>query len=41
MTEYITYAKKLEFEQQPDYKYLRGLFVKMLKRIHNTNDQLS
>ena len=40
MTEYITYAKKLEFEQQPDYKYLRGLFGKMLKRIHNTNDQL-
>ena len=40
MTEYIKYAKKLEFEQQPDYKYLRSLFGKMLKRIHNTNDQL-
>ena len=40
MTEYIRYAKKLEFEQQPDYKYLRGLFSQMLKKIHNTNDQL-
>ena len=40
MTEYIRYAKKLEFEQQPDYKYLRNLFGKMIKRIHNTNDQL-
>ena len=40
MTEYMKYAKKLEFEQQPDYKYLRKLFSRMLKRIHNTNDQL-
>ena len=40
MTEYIRYAKKLEFEQQPDYKYLRSLFGRMLERIHNTNDQL-
>jgi serine/threonine protein kinase len=40
MTEYIKYAKHLEFEQQPDYKYLKKLFGKMLKRIHNTNDQL-
>ena len=40
MTEYIKYAKKLEFEQQPDYKYLKKLFSRMLKRIHNTNDQL-
>ena len=40
MTEYMKYAKKLEFEQQPDYKYLRKLFSKMLKRVHNTNDQL-
>ena len=40
MTEYMRYAKKLEFEQQPDYKYLRKLFGKMLKRIHNTNYQL-
>ena len=40
MVEYISYAKKLEFEQEPDYNYLRSLFKNMLKRIHNTNDQL-
>ena len=40
MIEYLSYAKKLEFEQEPDYKYLRKLFSKMLKRVHNTNDQL-
>ena len=40
MTEYIKYAKQLEFEQQPDYKYLKKLFGRMLKRVHNTNDQL-
>ena len=34
MIEYISYAKKLEFEQEPNYKYLRGLFDIMLKRIH-------
>ena len=40
MIDYIAYAKKLEFEQEPDYNYLRRLFITMLKRIHNTNDQL-
>ena len=40
MIEFITYAKNLEFEQEPDYKYLKNLFKKMLKRIHNSNDQL-
>ena len=40
MIEYISYAKKLEFEQEPDYNYLRKLFGRMLKRIHITNDQL-
>ena len=40
MTEYMKYAKSLEFEQEPDYKYLRKLFSKMLKRYHKTNDQL-
>ena len=40
MVEYISYAKKLEFEQEPDYNYLRKLFKKMLKRVNNTNDQL-
>ena len=36
----MRYSKKLDFEKQPDYKYLIGLFSQMLKRIHNTNDQL-
>ena len=40
MTEYISYAKKLEFEQEPDYKYLRKLFSRMLKRVNNTNAHL-
>ena len=40
MIEFISYAKNLEFEQEPDYKYLKNLFKKMLKRIHNSNDQL-
>ena len=40
MTEYMIYAKKLEFEQEPNYNYLRKLFSRILKRIHTTNDQL-
>ena len=40
MTEYMKYAKQLEFEQEPNYNYLRKLFNKMLKRVHNTNEQL-
>ncbi len=40
MIEYVSYAKKLEFEQQPDYNYLRKLFTRMQKRINNTTDQL-
>ena len=40
MTEYIRYARKLEFEQEPNYNYLRKLFNKMLKRVHNTNELL-
>ena len=40
MTEYIKYAKKLEFEQEPNYNYLRKLFKSILKRIHKTKDQL-
>ena len=40
MVEYISYAKNLEFEQEPNYNYLKNLFNKMLKRIHNSNDQL-
>ena len=40
MIEYIKYTRELEFEQEPDYNYLRKLFNKMLKRINNTKDQL-
>ena len=40
MIEYISYTKKLEFEQNPDYKYLKLLFSRMLKRIDNSNKQL-
>ena len=40
MVEYIKYAKKLEFEQEPNYNYLRKLFKSILKRIHTTKDQL-
>ena len=40
MAEYIRYSKNLGFEQDPDYNYLRNLFEKMLKRIHNMKDQL-
>ena len=40
MVEYVSYSKKLEFEQEPDYNYLRRLFSKMIKRVNNTKDQL-
>ena len=40
MTEYMRYVKSLEFEQDPDYKYLRNLFTSLLKKIHDTNDLL-
>ena len=25
--DYMKYVKKLDFEQDPDYKYLKGLFI--------------
>ena len=40
MTEYMRYIKHLEFQQDPDYKYLRNLFNSLLKRIHNSDDLL-
>ncbi len=40
MTEYMKYVKSLEFEQEPNYKYLRNLFTSLLKKIHDTNDLL-
>ena len=36
--DYITYVKKLNFEQDPDYNYLRGLFINILKTNHCQND---
>ena len=40
MAEYINYAKNLEFEQEPDYKYLKKLFDNILKRINISNENL-
>ena len=40
MTEYIKYVKGLEFEQDPDYNFLRNLFNSILKKLNDTNDQL-
>ena len=36
--EYIKYTKKLLFEQDPDYEYLRNLFRAILKRNQPKND---
>ncbi|KAG5462982.1 MAG: casein kinase I isoform gamma-3, partial [Olpidium bornovanus] len=30
---YLTYVRKLDFEEQPDYDYLRSLFTNILNRI--------
>ena len=40
MIEYISYAKKLTFEKELDYNYLRRLFRNMLKKCHNNNNTL-
>ena len=40
MIDYMSYARKLEFEEEPDYNFLRKLLSNMLKRIHNSNDLL-
>ena len=40
MAEFINYAKNLEFEQEPDYKYLKKLFDNILKRINTSNENL-
>ena len=32
---YIDYCQKLDFEQEPDYNYLRNLFIDVLKRSEN------
>ena len=35
---YINYCKKLEFEQKPNYDYLRGLFTNILAKNEQIND---
>ncbi|KAI3649487.1 hypothetical protein MP228_005119 [Amoeboaphelidium protococcarum] len=35
---YLTYARKLGFEETPDYDYLRGLMNKVLQKINETDD---
>jgi len=36
--EYIRYCRELKFEQDPDYEYLRSLFIKVLQRYDNINN---
>ena len=38
--EYIKYVRKLEFEEEPDYRYLKGLFISVLSRNQLKNDLL-
>ena len=38
LTEYFRYCYNLNFEQQPDYEYLRGLFKNLLIRLQCKND---
>ena len=37
---YIKYVRKLEFEENPDYNYLKGLFISVLSRNELKNDSL-
>ena len=34
LAEFVEYSKKLKFEQDPDYSYLRSLFIKILDKKH-------
>jgi len=36
--EYIGYCRELKFEQDPDYEYLRSLFIKVLQRYDSINN---
>ena len=40
MTDFMKYIKQLEFEQEPDYNYLRNLLKSILKEVNGTNSQL-
>lgn len=35
---YMNYVRKLGFEEQPDYDFLRELFAKVLKSVHEVDD---
>ena len=37
-TEYIKYCRNLAFEQDPDYNYLKSLFINILIKIQQKND---
>ena len=38
--EYINYSRKLEFEQEPNYKYLKNLFISLLNKNHQKIDYI-
>ena len=38
--DYINYVKSLEFEQKPNYNYLRGLFINIMKKNNFSDDRL-
>jgi serine/threonine protein kinase len=38
--QYVKYSKSLEFEQEPDYNYLKRLFRQVIERNYKTNEQL-
>ena len=40
MVDFMKYVKHLEFEQEPDYNYLRNLFKSILKRLYDSNEKL-
>lgn len=37
---YLTYARKLGFDEQPDYEYLKGLMNKVLSRLNEQDDSM-
>ena len=40
MLEYMRYTQKLGFEQNPDYKYLKELFVSILSTVNPDPEKL-
>ncbi len=37
-TQYLNYVRELQFDEKPDYQYLKDLFKKLLYKHHLTND---